>query len=401
MDAEGEATGTTGSTTPPPGSGVDSLRLGPEPSRRRHRRLRRVLVTLALAGVAVSAFVVDAHRRDVTADEPSLQAPASAPPATPELPTPAVRTPDAGPYLDAPLALPGAGPWVLFARSESTLYRIDLRTGRVTPTVGASVGANTVVSMVAGPHEVIIADSDSGTEVVVPDGRPAQYRAASPNARHRFFPGTRGLTWVQSLDEGAPGSVVLVDSDNRTRSRPVELGGAWIQSDGAGGLLLNDVGGVYELRGSTPHRLTTGTLTAAGPSHYLFISCDDSHVCGSYLYDRAARTSRRVGPANTISLPTGLLSPDGHLAALIRWQGPNPPVLDVTDLRTGTTRVVPGQFDSRYGGEPATSLAWTPDSRWLITLLDGRIEILDTTTGRVRSSSSAMPTVVQLVLRSP
>jgi hypothetical protein len=308
-------------------------------------------------------------------------------------------------FSDPALTLPGAGASGLFARTDDSLYRIELRSGLVTRTDGAGIGTPSMggrggpVSMIAGPRQVLITETDSGAGVMVRDGHPAEPLPRGLQLPAQIFPGPPGYLWVYST-ERSPARINLVDTTGRHQRATLDLDGAWPQTDGRGNLLLSDVGGVYEASPNRLRRLTSGSVTAVGPGHYLLVDCDPSRRCSTYLYDRSTRRQRRIGPADTSDLTTGTLSPDGRHAALIQWRGSGRPSLLVRDLADGTERVVPGVMDQQGTSDVASTLLWTPDSRWLITLLEGHVTFFDTTTGRLRTSGSALPTIAQLALRT-
>jgi hypothetical protein len=72
----------------------------------------------------------------------------------------------------------------------------------------------------------------------------------------------------------------------------------------------------------------------------------------------------------------------------------------VQDVRSGTNRQFPGLAEE-YGPDPQGTLAWTPDSRSLIMLLEGRISILDVHDGGVQTSVARLGDLQQLTLRAP
>ena len=382
--------------------GPDWLDFDPPRSTDRRSTLRRRAVVGAVAVVTiglVGSTVYGQFRPAATAEEPPPAA-SSSPPSSPV--TSRSRTPDPTPrrFVDSQLALPGAGDWVLFTRDENSLFRVALDSGTVTRTDGLSVDSSNQVSLIAGPEQVLVVSDENGSGVLVPDGRPARPFPSRLQKLSRLYPGPPGLLWAQRMGESGPGSIALVDFAGRRRGAPLALGGGWPQPDGKGGLLVNDVGGVYELSRGSLRRITTGALTAVGANHLLLAECDARHRCSSFLLDRASRTRHRLGRADTRTLPSGVLSPDGRHTALIDWQGATGPRLRVQDLRSRSTRQFTG-LPQEYGPEPQGTLGWTPDSRRLIMLLDGGISILDVDSGRIRRSGPGLDDLQQLTLRAP
>ena len=381
--------------------GPDWLDFDPPRSSDRRSTLRRRAVVAVVAAVTiglVGSTLYGQFRPDARAEKPPAAA-STSPPSSPV--TSPSRTPRPGPrsFVDSQLALPGAGDWVLFARDEKSLFRVALDSGEVTRTDGISVATSHQVTLIAGPEQVLVVTAEGGSGVLVPDGGPARPIPSRLQQMSRLYPGPPGLLWAQRMSESGPGSISLVDFTGRPQGVPLALGGGWPVPDGNGSLLVNDVGGVYELRRGALRRVSTGALMAVGANHLLLAECDARHRCSSYLLDRSSRTRHRLGRADTSTLPSGVLSPDGRHAALVVW-GQTGPRLRVQDLRNGSTRQFPG-LAQEYGPDPQWTLAWTPDSRWLMMLLEGRISILDVGSGRIRSSGPQMSDLKQLTLRAP
>lgn len=384
--------------------GTDWIEFGP-PRRTRRPRGRLWALAAVVATVGLLAAVVTHGQTAPEAAAPQLpvataHAPGSSSPSTWKFPSSTARQSRRS-LVDDSLALPQAGHWVLFALGQASVFRIDLATGRVDRTAGTSVDSSGPVSFVAGPHQVLISTADTGSGMVVEDGKPARPLPRLLQQRSQLFAGPPGLLWAQDRDEEAPGSITLVDLNGRPQRPSMSLSGGWPQPDGRGHLLISDVGGVYEAGGARYRRLTSGVVTGVGPHHYLLLECDLHHRCSRVLLDRTTGVRRRLGAAETARLATGTLSPDGRHAALVQWRGAEPPRLRVEDLRHGTARRMVGDLDQQYGPDASSSVAWTPDSRWLVMLLDGDITFLDTRTGRVHRAGTALPRLLQLALRAP
>ncbi len=95
----------------------------------------------------------------------------------------------------------------------------------------------------------------------------------------------------------------------------------------------------------------------------------------------------------------GVVSPDGSAAAVIVLS-PSP-VLMYFDLRTGAESVLRLAMGS--AADPAQSLVWSPDSRWLFALdAVGGIQVVDARTRQVtdfRDLASPLPSLTQLAIR--
>ena len=155
---------------------VDWLTAGPPagpPDRRRRGVLAGVLLIAVAAGVLGPALWVRDRQ-----DEP---APGSAPtPSSTLRPTRAPTSP-ASPvarpqvvYRSGPL-LPGrTTDWELFARSEDTVYRIEVGAGRVTATQHERLATSGPVTFVADAGGVILRPLDGVAGYAVPNGRSAR-----------------------------------------------------------------------------------------------------------------------------------------------------------------------------------------------------------------------------------
>jgi hypothetical protein len=295
--------------------------------------------------------------------------------------------------------LSGAGDWDLFARSDDALYRIELKSGRVTRTPVRALAGPGLVSLVAGPDQVLMTSTDNGPGVVIPDGqaaRPLRGLLAQPG---RLFPGPRGAVWLQSTaKDAASGPVELVDLDGRTKRATVPVGGSWVTTDGSENLLLTGAGGVYQTSLRTTRRLTTGTITAIGPHHFLVVGCDAHFRCSTYLFNRSTSRQRRLGVAAADGIDSGIVAPDGRHAAFLHWGNATPTTFVVRNLADGTAETVDGAPSSSLSGI-AGSLVWSPDSRSLMVLADGRLTVLDTVTHRTTVPDLDLPVLRQIAIR--
>lgn len=385
--ADGEVDWLT--TWPPPGP----------PRRPRRRLVVGVVLVAATAAILGPALVAqyEPDRRPESAPTPSaIRLPTRA--ATASSPTPGT----------GPVVLRSSGPlveglevdWELFARTDDTVYRIDVRTGRVTATRHESLGTSGPVTFVADGQSAVLRPMDEGTGVAVPDGRPAQPLRGLLAKGGYALPGPPGAVWVDSRPSGMGQTTAmrLVRFDGTATRESVAVDSGYLSSDGAGGLLLSDVGGVWEARPEGLRRVTAGGITATGRRHYLVVGCDERHSCRSWLYDRQRRTQRRLAIPYPGGWYDGALSPDGRYAAFVRYEGENPrSTLEVIDLRTSRTLV------RAAGPDPGVSQPdrlWSPDGRWLASLVDGRLALIDLRTGRRATPPLALPPLVQLTGRS-
>jgi hypothetical protein len=383
---------------------ADWLELGPPRRPANPRRSRAVLAALVVAALVVTVLAVRSHGRsqpDAAPDPPTPSASAQESASSytpPHLPPKVPQEPPA--FLDRSLALPGASNGdVLFALSKTSIFRIDLDTGRVRRIGGTTVGDNGVISLIAGPDRVLVSTAETGSGTVIEDGRPGRPLPRLLLQRSQLYPGPPGLLWAQSRTEEGPGTITLVDFDGEPQQPPILLGGGWPQPDSRGNVLVSDVGGVFETDGSRLRRVTTGVVAGVGENHYLLVECNRKHRCTRTLLERDSGKRHRLAEVDTASIATGILSPDGRYAALVQWRGAEPPQLRVDDLKAQSSHPVRGAVEQQYGPDSSSNLAFTADGRWLIMLLDGRITVMDTRTGKTRSTANRLPALLELALR--
>jgi hypothetical protein len=371
----------------------------PDPPRRPPRRLVvGVVLVAATAAVLGPALVAryDSDREPESAPTPSaLRLPTRAP-------TTSSPTPPTGPVVvrrSGPLVQGLEVDWELFARTDDTVYRIDVRTGRVTATRHESLGTSGPVTFVADGHGVVLRPMDEGTGVAVPDGRPARPLQGLLASGGYTLPGPPGTVWVDSRPSTMGGTTAmrLVRFDGTATRESVAVDSGYFSSDGAGGLLISDVGGVWEARPDGLRRVTPGGVMATGRRHYLVVDCDERHSCHSSLYDRKNRTQRRLAIPYPGGWYDGALSPDGRYVAFTRFEGDDQrATLEVFDLRTSRTLVRTTGPDP---GVSQTDRLWSPDGRWLAGVVDGRLALIDLRTGRRTTPSLPLSSLVQLTGR--
>ena len=375
--------------------GPDWIDFGPDPAPPPAPRRRRVLtaaaVVVALAWAGSAALT---SSRESSAPPQPTRAPTS----SSDAPGP---TASRKPATAGPVVIRDTGPFApgltgdLFARSYESVFRFELGSGRVTATDGAGVESSGPAAFVAGPDRVIVRPFDSVGGVLVRDGRGAGELAGSLREGGEVIAGPPGFVWISSSERYNPQPrMTLTNLDGRPTPNVVTATGTF-SSDGRGNLLLSDVGGVWEVPRSEPRRITTGTVAAVGANHYLLVDCDRRHRCSSYVYDRKTQEQRRLGRADTARIPSGVISPDGRYAALLRYDVDNEmEVLDLTDNRT--VRKVPERQDIYQASDV---FAWSADSRWLYSLHQGRLTLLEVASGKTITPDLGLPELAQLTLR--
>ena len=144
---------------------------------------------------------------------------------------------------------------------------------------------------------------------------------------------------------------------------------------------------------------TTNWATAAtGPSAWLVVQCPGARRCAGVVVNPATGTRRILpGEAARPGWESGITSPDGQYAAVLR-HGPDQTVLlHLINLSDGSDRRVAIALASQ--GSPG--LAWSPDSRWLLAAAaDGEVRALDPRSGQVRGLGIPLPPVTYLAVRN-
>jgi hypothetical protein len=361
------------------------------------------LVVVVLAAVVIAVTVSRHHSKRPAASTPTPSPTSTAPSPTPTPPTlhpnPPPRTPPVTvlnvghPLLDVPRGID------LFARSGTTMLRLELATGRITRTSGVEFTSTAPTSMVPTRHGVLLMSYDPGSGLSVPDGqrpRPLPDRLTQDGGTVEPGPDLDHV-WLMTSAGDSP-RTQLVGLDGRPTGPTLPGGG---ESDGTGNLVVRLTGGVYLARPGSLQRITTGALVAVGSTRWLTTECDDQHRCTLDVVDRATGEHRVLGPTgDRLSDPLGQISPDGSIAAVARTSNSSDgsTELHLINLVTGADRTV-----VRLGNSPDTGLApllWTPDSRWLLTIgVGGRIVAVDRS-GHVRTLTRPNTTVTQLALRA-
>lgn len=369
---------------------METLDLWPPPRPRRRRRWVIVGLVVALmlaAGTALLGF--RSGQADTDGVNPLVPRRSPVPSAAPTQPT----TWTVKPFL------PGHD-IELFARSDTTLYRINPASGQVTATPTPNLGSSSD-GFIVGPHQVLLPLRPDG--YTVPDGQAAHSLPSALANSGQILPATNGRLWLTGPDEMTP-DLTLTDMQGQpvpgSAAPPVPANvGGYFSSDGRGGLILTGTGGDYQLTPDGPRRITHGGIVAIGPHHYLTNDCDTEMKCSRYLLNRTTWQHKRLGPArpeDNFQGRQGVLSDDGRYAALWSWWRPAPAQLRVVDV--ATTKVIT-TFDDQSPQVYPDSLIWLPDNR-LIGLQDGRILIYDASTGESTSPDLHLQPLTQINMRA-
>lgn len=355
---------------------------GPEAGRPRGHRFWYAFGFVALA-ILVLVVAVDRHPTHKAA--PAASSPIPAPSTTAPSPRSPARLSSRGQSSPrpAPVAVTNLGRpvldvprnWVLFARNPDAVLRIQLATGRIVRTATPAVLSDGPLSFLAGPHEVIV-KAWQGGGVIIRDDQPARYLSGELADYGPILPGPKpGQLWV--APSGNPDTterMQLVGFDGR-HGEDISVPVSGIpMSDGAGYLLSDLTGGIYDVLPGSLRRVTTGALLALGPTRWLTEECDDQHHCSMDVVDRGTGAHRVLGPASDSDTPAGSIAPDGSTAAVLH--GTEPLTLSMLDLATGIDHRSNVEVDR--DGAFAGAMVWTPDGRWLIVAdASGHLVVVD------------------------
>jgi hypothetical protein len=391
--------------------GVDFLEVGrprvrPGPARA-SRHLPR-WVGLLLSGVLVATVVaLQVHHGSKRSARPTPPAPTSSRSSGSPVPSTGPATqPVTVTELGHPLLGVTSG-WELLARGDGVVVRIQPALGRVTRTAVPNLLSTGSVSFLAGPKEAMVRPLDRVPGYLVPDGKPpGQILESLAQGRNGpVLPGPQAdLVLAQAPAAAAPVFVLSAfDGLPSGVQIPVPPGTSPLaaQADGSGYLLFQRAHGLYDARPGSLRRISTGTLVAAGRTGWLTRECRADAHCVTVLVDRATRSRRIIGPGLSGSDDQpGAIAPDGRTAAVFRVSARSKLTLSLLDLRTGRVRplALPVGPSSRQG-----SIAWSPDSRWLLTAdARGRLEAVAAATGKVTVLHDArltLPALTQVVIR--
>ncbi|HEY0240494.1 MAG TPA: hypothetical protein VGC37_17820 [Friedmanniella sp.] len=373
----------------------------PEPGefygQRRRRRWPFVAVPVVALALVAGGFLVQ-HRLAATAGDS---------PATP-VAAPTTLVPAAPGEQDG-FALSGAGQAVVFLQTENAIQRADLTTGAVAVTQTPRLEEPS--HLFAGPGWVASKTADSPSGTVVRDGGVAQVLpVALQQAGRAYAAGTDGI-WAltQQVDRSGNRTAVVVDLlGNRVGDTSIRVPaplGVPIRAVGDS-LLLNNAQGTYEADPDGSRPISRGTLLGVGSSAVLTWDCNAKKKCDARI-NRSGRAPRYV-PAvrtsllglygkdvTTAALGRGVLSPDRRWVAL---ELPKPTRsgarVVLVQLKSGHRVQVPGGL----AANPLDQLAWTPNSRYLLALTDGRVRAFDATSEKVVTVGGTLPSIAHLTI---
>jgi hypothetical protein len=275
-------------------------------------------------------------------------------------------------------------------------YRVD--TGATVRTELPALMSNGPMSFVVTATATIIRPWDGVPGYMVADGASAVIADGRLEQGGPVFPSVQAdRVWAMSSPSMPTGTDVmleLVDAQGHTTGAiikpPPSLGidGPWgLRPDGAGGVLAEAVGGVYDLRPDGTRLVTHGRVLAAGPTGYIVYECSDGGKCTAAVLDRStgkrAPLPRYTPPASAVigQFP-GVIASNGRYAALLD-PAPGGPPLSILDLRTGERTPILLSIDGRFAGDASANFAFTPDSRVLAVMSGEYVRWVDPSTGNV------------------
>lgn len=297
------------------------------------------------------------------------------------------------------------------------LVRFDPTGTVITTQVPALFGDGPASFAVTDTAAIVLPGSAGGDRFVVADGRPAAPAPRDLAAAGAVFPGTDGQhVWAARSPSGqpvaAPGAMTLAEmtADGAATGVTIPIpeaisATAWfsLASDGAGHVLASGVGGVYDLHPEGARLVTHGQLLAKGPTGYLAWECDEAGNCAMVVIDRSDRARRTVPNlafnVTSGSTAQGAISPDGRLAALFGFGGPDGLAVNLIDLATGAFHTVSARPPHGYLDTTTTLLAFTPDSKYLLAATAAGVVPIDTASG-LAGDPLPVPTLDTIAMRA-
>lgn len=362
------------------------------------RKARRVWVGIGVAFGVLVALVAVQHTLNPPPPGPDAPAAAPAAPVAPDLPA-ADAKPAAGsvPAATRDAAVPVATPhttlvgaadaldsdgWTLIGlqrtasmgTAPAAVIGYDPSSGRLVTTPLPALGTGGPVALVAASAATFVKPMGNVPGYVAADGPAvtmpgllARVSWAWPGSDDGYLWAIRGVGITQRL--------VLLTVDGKADGPEIELTATRapdhdysIRPDGAGYILATGTGGTYQLSRGEPRLVTHGRVLAAGPTGWLTLDCDRAAVCRTTFVDRAARSEEAL-PISGFDpgryQVQGIVSPDGHYAALLDTSHRHETVT-LVDLAAGEAATVPVGFGGRYFNDTSSATAFTRDGKYLL-----------------------------------
>lgn len=279
-------------------------------------------------------------------------------------------------WLDAPLD------YNLFVHSNGAIYRIDAKTGRTIQTTIPQFD-NDLATLLPTREGVMVHPTGnspfgSSTVYVVPDWEPIHTFQAR---NFELLPGPDpGHVWIRQ----DPRHLVLVSLDGsptRTTLRLPEAIAGNPEPDGHGYAIVQSHKKIYDIRPNRTTRLATGRLVATGPSRLLVANCSRTPTCRAVVLGSDFKPIRtlKLDPRMLAFAGYGVISPDGHHAAIAAPDNSADNPITLLDLTTGTSRRLFATVDWQIQVPGSGQLVFTPDGRWLLAIdYGGNLTAVDT-----------------------
>lgn len=341
-----------------------------------HRWTLRILGGVVIVvGAVVVVLIMRPPQTDPTGHDPSTPPHASQ--------GPKVSSVDLS-WLDA------SSDWELFARTDNSVVRVQVRKGRVTHTRVPTLHSGPV-QFVVRRDAAFVHPIDSVPGYVVPDGHQARRSQDQIPDGGTLLPGPKpNQLWVQR-DEAESSSFDLVTLKGRPTGvsvDPPRTVSGFARSDGSGHVLLRGTGGVYHLRQGQSRRITHGRVVATGPQAWVITECRRQPQCRLVVVDPSNGDRHPLpGDLDSKIVAGGATSPDGSTAALVVSETANHPRLFLIDLTTGKQTAVQVTLPTPGppSPQPPAAMTWSPQGQWLfIVQTFGSIQAIDPRSGQAR-----------------
>jgi hypothetical protein len=381
------------------------------------RRWLVAAVAGAMVVVAIAGFAVGRAGRDGTAaqsaaspattattEPPSTTAPERAdvrpPRTTVERPTTTTQVPVAQILMGARVLGAPVGAKLVGLDTSGDLVTLDLDVGRLVVTDLRRRTSGPEADLAALRDATVVVPWNGGRAVLVVDGREPVDLPGPNSGGGPIYPGPwpRSIWRVEyRMVEPWGTSLQLTDLRGESLGVSVDLDTGYpVMPDARGGVIAEATGGAYAAGVDGIVRLTTGRVMAIGVNHVVTKECDERLSCRYDVLDRRTGERRPVPDAiagdGSFVTPTESIAPDGSAIVVYGARGALFG-LTVVDLATGEITELP----SLGGGSP--SVAWTPDSRFVLYGIGRGVSVLDRTDGSIRELPDVVPSLAQFRLR--
>jgi hypothetical protein len=282
-----------------------------------------------------------------------------------------VVTPPSKRTLNTPIIIEKTGLKLLLIDIRFAPYTrgnviVDLDAGTVTPVVSEFSGfaGQEISSVEPFGTGLLVVDSAGTAAVWGPDGATRPFDARLPGQPVRVG---HDLVWSQDYD-GSLGRLVAHDlrDGHEVVSIAMPSSAALIGVDNADRAIVSEIGsGTYSFDPTTAlfTRLTRNMTVVAQGDRRIERSCDDKLVCSTVMVMGDQVT---VLPDLDVFGGPFSLSPDGRYTLQTTYSNTSNSgqIVQIVDLTTGARQLLDN------GINQIRSLAWSPDSQWLVGIAD-------------------------------